>query len=326
MDIKDLAGIGEPIKKLIEVVSAGLGRMYEAHSITKKADAKAIELDVISKAFTKNNYNLGTATYIDGKLTVNADGNSSKPSSITDRTISRIIAQEEKREINTENIINNAASELNSTDFVSPEKVDEDWISRFFEISSDITSNEMQLIWGKILAGEITKPNSFSLRTLEFIRNLSTKEANLIAIIANATFSNSIKTEHYIINDREFLKNEFNINYGDIILLEEIGFIREGLTYTINVNTTPIPMQDYFSNGNLCTVFTREPNNPKNILDIYLITKMGNELLSILNINSNIEVIKNLASKIKNEKISVISAKIIENLDAQIRYDKIEDL
>ena len=44
-------------------------------------------------------------------------------------------------------------------------------------LREDVTDEEMQLLWSRVLAGETKRPKSFSLRTLDILRNLSKEEA-----------------------------------------------------------------------------------------------------------------------------------------------------
>jgi uncharacterized repeat protein (TIGR03899 family) len=93
------------------------------------------------------------------------------------RVLARITYQEEKRQTNVEQITQVAAEELSdATDKIEGD-VDSDWITRFFRIAEDISSEQMQSLWGKVLAGEVKKPGSYSLRTLELLKNLSQSEA-----------------------------------------------------------------------------------------------------------------------------------------------------
>ena len=66
-----------------------------------------------------------------------------------------------------------------------------DWFIRYYEASGNISDKEMQVLWAKILAGEIENPSSYSLRTLDVLRNMSKEEAECFVKICNA----SIKTE-----------------------------------------------------------------------------------------------------------------------------------
>lgn len=77
-----------------------------------------------------------------------------------------------------------AAEELNgSAEEYSEESVDFDWVMRFFDAVSNISNEDMQRLWGKILAGEIKKPGKCSLRTLDIVRNMSPKEAKTFSTL-----------------------------------------------------------------------------------------------------------------------------------------------
>ena len=54
---------------------------------------------------------------------------------------------------------------------------DFDWFLRFFESASNVSNEDMQKLWATILAGEVTNPGSFSLRTLDTVYNMSQNEA-----------------------------------------------------------------------------------------------------------------------------------------------------
>ena len=53
-------------------------------------------------------------------------------------------------------------------------------MTRFLNIAEEISDKDLQDIWGRILAGEIKRPKSYSLRTLEVMRNMSKDEASLL--------------------------------------------------------------------------------------------------------------------------------------------------
>lgn len=54
-----------------------------------------------------------------------------------------------------------------------------DWFIRFFDSVGNISNAEMQNLWARILAGEIHNHGTFSLRTLETLRNMNQEEAIL---------------------------------------------------------------------------------------------------------------------------------------------------
>lgn len=49
-EIKDLAGIGEPARKLLEMVQATCGTLFKPSSIRSEADARAYERVTMAKA------------------------------------------------------------------------------------------------------------------------------------------------------------------------------------------------------------------------------------------------------------------------------------
>jgi Protein of unknown function (DUF2806) len=91
--------------------------------------------------------------------------------------------EEEKRKIeNRAAAVQIAVDDLNSqqqfTDAQS--EIDDDWLNLFARLAEDKSSEELQGLFGRILAGEIRKPGSFSLRTIQFLSTLSKEDAHAI--------------------------------------------------------------------------------------------------------------------------------------------------
>ena len=90
----------------------------------------------------------------------------------------RIQFQEEKRQSNIAAVIDQAALKLGDRR-VQDHEVDHDWTARFFNDVQDVSSEEMQQFWSKILAGEVERPGSTSIKTLSILKNLDRDTANL---------------------------------------------------------------------------------------------------------------------------------------------------
>lgn len=54
---------------------------------------------------------------------------------------------------------------------------DYDWFLRFFEYASNISNEEMQMIWAKVLAGEIQNPNTTSMTLLHTLFMMRQEQA-----------------------------------------------------------------------------------------------------------------------------------------------------
>ncbi|MCY7296551.1 TIGR03899 family protein [Alteromonas sp. a30] len=66
-----------------------------------------------------------------------------------------------------------------SIEQVSDESIDPDWFYSFIDLAENIFSETMQEIWGKIFAVEISKPGTFSLRTLQTLKQLTQRDARI---------------------------------------------------------------------------------------------------------------------------------------------------
>lgn len=70
-----------------------------------------------------------------------------------------------------------------------PESLNDDWLNAFETEASQKSTEEMQKLFGKILAGEIQRPNSFSLKTLKLMGDLDSQTAALFRRLCSYSFS-----------------------------------------------------------------------------------------------------------------------------------------
>lgn len=193
---------GKPIDKLIETVSQGIGILYEPKRIRKKADAEAYRLEKLEEAKAK-----GLILKSDAEL------------EIIERAQERFAHREINRQINLESIVEKSTKHLGES--VSEEPVDEDWRTRFFNKAQDVSYEDMQEIWGKILAEEVTQPGKISFRTLDVISNLSKKEASLFKVACRLAFSNGAILKF----DTKNSFDSFGLNYTNLLVLRSAGLI-----------------------------------------------------------------------------------------------------
>ena len=90
----------------------------------------------------------------------------------------RIQFQEEKRQANIVSVVAKAASQHEGRE-VEPSEPDHDWTARFFNEVQDVSSEEMQSLWARVLAGEVERKGSTSIRTLQVLKNLDQVTARL---------------------------------------------------------------------------------------------------------------------------------------------------
>ena len=96
--------------------------------------------------------------------------------------------QGRKRLTNARSVVVDAARELGDKE-VFDHQPDPDWTARFFDDIQDISSEEMQSLWAKVLAGEVERPGSTSIRTLSILKNLDQAAASLFGNLCSACIS-----------------------------------------------------------------------------------------------------------------------------------------
>lgn len=144
----------------------------------------------------------------------------------------RIQFQEEKRQSNIVAVIGQAAQELGDRE-VDDHEVDHDWTSRFFNDVQDVSSEKLQLLWAKVLAGEVERPGSTSLKTLGVLRNLDKTTAALFRTLCSICVS--IKPDGYTFLDARVpslggnaatnVLQKYGLGFSNLNTLNEHGFI-----------------------------------------------------------------------------------------------------
>ena len=97
----------------------------------------------------------------------------------------RIDYQERKRQANIHAVVKQAAQRLEGAKVPAIEP-NHDWTAKFFREVQDVSSEEMQVLWTKVLIGEVEKPGTTSMRTLSILKDLDEKTARLFSQLCSA--------------------------------------------------------------------------------------------------------------------------------------------
>ncbi len=120
-----------------------------------------------------------------GNLSERIKGNTGKIKTTGQIELDDIVRNaEERRKLENRAVITKAAIENLNEDPGAADAsgdIEDDWLNTFARISEDKSSADLQKLFGKILAGEVRKPGSFSLRTLQFVSTLSREDAHKIS-------------------------------------------------------------------------------------------------------------------------------------------------
>ncbi|MGB0902744.1 DUF2806 domain-containing protein [Halocynthiibacter sp.] len=165
-----------------------------------------------------------------------------------------------------------AVEELNSSEapISSEDPIDKDWLSYFEGYAEKASTERMQGLWAKVLAGEIRKQGEFSLSTMRFLSELDNDIAEIF------------QRECVLILDSRSLIKQGNLKGGkllDVSFLEEIGLLSE---VSGNIEHTAEPDQNRYAHwisGNLQLIVKAASNLHTPVM---LITRTGREILKLL--------------------------------------------
>lgn len=321
IEIKDLAGLSEPLKKLVSVIANGIGAISKPYLIKKTADAKAYEITVIAEAIKNNQPELKAIDYSSDKIELHSlDIPLIKAElEIKDRAVNRIAYQEQKRQQNIEEITQKAANQLCSESEVSREPVDEDWTTRFFNYAQDVSNEEMQNLWAQILSGEIKKPKSYSLRTLELLKNITKDEAQLFVKAANFVIS-SWNSPFIFTSEKENFLAQFALSFEQTLLLTELGILQAEKDIARRLPQSEQEATLHFESGNYLMEVVKKANSPMHSIPILRFSKVGEQLLKLIQPVPVEEYLKEFCLSLESDNISVRYAFILNKDGSKINH------
>ncbi len=109
--------------------------------------------------------------------------------------------------------------------------VSEDWVNAFDVEAGNMSTEQMQRLFGKILAGEIVRPGSFSIRTLKIMAQLDNKAALLftrLCSLSTTIHSNRLMDARVVAVGERPGNNglqQYGLRFADLNLLAEYGLI-----------------------------------------------------------------------------------------------------
>lgn len=299
--------ISSSVKKLYSCISQGLGGRIIPSEIRRMLDNEYSLIEV-----------QGDSEFVPSII---AENEMAFPEAekLYKNTCSRLLYQEMKKQKNIENVVAKTAEILAERNEESEEGVDEDWITRFFNSIQDVSSERMQNLWSRILAGEINNPNTYSLRTLDAMTKMSTQEATLFESIYPYVID--IRGTLAVINNDE-INERFGISYQKIIRLSECGLIESSAIMSI---TLTVDMQNPFKSvyGDCYLEGVIKESNTKVSVSIYKLTTIGVELFGILNKSYNYDYFNEIEYYLarNNPSVCFVEHKIIERFGNQFRYE-----
>ncbi len=244
--------------------------------------------------------------------------------SIAKKITAALTADAIRKEVNVAKAILEAEAELENDPSPPPERpINGDWLYRWRDLASEISSEELQSMWGKILAGETKAPGSFSLRTMDFLRNISQKEAQDIAKLAPYVIGNMIY------RDQKYF-DQASLPFSLFISMQELGILSGvealGLQNTFN-SSYPDKYVRVFVARNKILITEHEDVAKIASIPVFLVTSKGSEILGLCKYDSVDErYLRKLGDHLIRNGFKVKLAKVVSIKDGTVEFNGEENL
>lgn len=195
--------------------------------------------------------------------------------------------------------------------------IDDDWIYSWRDYAGRVSSEELQDLWGRILAGEVKQPGTYSMRTLEFLKGLSKSEAELISKAARFVIDGRIYREK-----EKFLEGE-GIYFSSLLYLQDIGILSgvEALGLTTTYKTQD--QNKYFKGliaSNKIILIEHEDKNKTVEANVYLLTRVGAEILRLASFGVHADYLDSVAKDYAKKGFNVKTADFVQQTENSGRY------
>lgn len=146
---------------------------------------------------------------------------------------------------NQKNIIENAIKNIDTSTDIN--QIDDEWLLFFFDKAKNISSEEMQKLWGKILSEEFNQPNSIPKSLIHKISIISKNHAKTFSKLSDFLIVSDTEAFIFIythLYTDEYMRN--GISYSELIELESDGLLK----YESSGINAPLEKDTKFKIGN----------------------------------------------------------------------------
>lgn len=231
---------------------------------------------------------------------------------------------EGRREINASKAVIYAEEVLSNDSQTPPDRpIDDDWLFTWRDYAGGVSTEDLQQLWGKVLAGEVKSPGTYSLRTLEFLRGLSKDEAEQISRLA------SFVIEGRIVRSLKQYLAEQGITFGLLLAMQELGLLSGVETTGLKAQYKSVDSERFVralrSNGKVLVVENDDPSKVLE-LEVYLLTGVGSQLLGLGSFPTNLEYLRLVGNEVIKKGFSVQLADWVQTAENEGQYFNAEKL
>lgn len=237
--------------------------------------------------------------------------------SVIEAAARQTIEDSVRQQVNVANAIAYAEETLREDPQEPPKaRIENDWLYRWRDYAGDVSAKEMQHLWGKLLAGELKSPGSYSFRFLDFLRNLSQSEANAIARLSR------FAVENFVWRGDDALFESEKILFSNLLEMQDLGVISGaeslGLHQTWGTSVPDKFVLPLRSNGKVLIAKHDDPE--KNLqLQIYILTSVGRQILRLGKFEPHVEYLTKMGEAICAQGFTVTLGDFVQISETAIK-------
>lgn len=209
---------------------------------------------------------------------------------------------------------------LNNDAEVSNADVDNDWFVRWRDNAEKVSNEDLQKLWAKALAGEVTNPGSYSLRTLEFLKNISQAEAEQISKLAPYVIDGVIYKTSVI--------DEKGLKFSYLLEMEDLGILSGVKGGGLSLSIGSLMNNQYLNNiqyGDKILILNSSSTKEASF-QAYKVTKLGVEILRLGVFPLDYSYFESIGQIIKSQNFKVTLADISGRSNGRVHYQNAHEL
>jgi hypothetical protein len=251
--LANLGDLTKPATVLIEKISDAIGGIFKPYQMVRVAKAEVAAEQIRAESQIQ----------------------------ITDlhrRAMHRFLEEEARKQSNIEEITNKALPLLKETS--SPQDVEDDWITNFFDKCRIISDGEMQKLWSRVLASEANNPGAFAKRTVNLLADLDKSDAELFTHLCGFVWTVDHFLTPLIFEVPSPCYTSEGVFFESLFHLESLGFIQFNHVSGFSVLRLPkLCTLSYFGRDIELTL----PQEVDNLLETgkVVLTRAGQQLTNV---------------------------------------------
>lgn len=172
VEVSDVLGLKEPLTELVRAVCRGIGNVFEPWRRKRAAKADIAIFEAWKRAVSDVDQLPSAFEF-----------------SLEERTAVRMLTEQRRQQANRERVAIAAIEEARREPATgAPDRpLADEWIDRFWRLAQDISHEDLQRLWGRILSREAKRPGTVSRLALETISLLTQEDAKDVEALAKLT-------------------------------------------------------------------------------------------------------------------------------------------